>query len=154
MKIAINGLGRIGRQVLRAVYEENLSDEFEIVSVNGPAAIETHAHLIKYDSLHGNFRKHLEINGNNLVVDGRKIPVTHEKDASRLNWSGVDVVLECTGKFTKKADAEIHIKQGARKVLISAPSPDAEATIVYCVNNEALKANHKIISVGPEGGGG
>lgn len=148
MKIAINGLGRIGRQVLRAVYEENLSDEFEIVSVNGPAAIETHAHLIKYDSLHGNFRKHLEINGNNLVVDGRKIPVTHEKDASRLNWSGVDVVLECTGKFTKKADAEIHIKQGARKVLISAPSPDAEATIVYGVNNEALKANHKIISVG------
>jgi len=148
VKIAINGLGRIGRQVLRAVYEENLSDEFEIVSVNGPAAIETHAHLIKYDSLHGNFRKHLEINGNNLVVDGRKIPVTHEKDASRLNWSGVDVVLECTGKFTKKADAEIHIKQGARKVLISAPSPDAEATIVYGVNNEALKANHKIISVG------
>ncbi len=148
VRIAINGLGRIGRQVLRAVFEEKRWGELEIVSINGPASADVHAHLLKYDSVHGVFKEEIKAEENALVIAGRRIPLTRERDTAKLDWKGVDIVLECTGKFTKRADAELHLKQGAKKVLISAPSPDAEATIVYGVNNDALKPDHKIISVG------
>jgi len=148
VKLAINGLGRIGRQVLRAVFEEMRESEFDVIAINAPAAIETHLHLLKYDSVHGRFRGEIAAEGENLVINGKKIPLTHERDAAKVNWSGVDIVLECTGKFTKKADAMVHIRQGARKVLISAPSPDADSTIVFGVNNTALKPEHTVISVG------
>lgn len=147
IKIAINGLGRIGRCVMRALVETNRED-LELVAVNGPAPLETHLHLLKYDSIHGSFRGAIKAVDGGLDIGRGRIRLTHEKDASKLDWSGIDVVLECSGKFTKRADAAVHLKQGAKKVLISAPSPDADATIVYGVNNHALKAGHDVVSVG------
>jgi glyceraldehyde 3-phosphate dehydrogenase len=146
-KIAINGLGRIGRCVVRALIETGRKD-IEIVAINGPAPIETHVHLLKYDSVHGAFRGEVKtINGG--IDTGRGVMrLTHEKNVANLDWSGVDIVLECSGKFTKHADAAQHLARGAKKVLISAPSPDADATIVYGVNNAALKPEHTVISVG------
>lgn len=147
IKVAINGLGRIGRCVIRALVETGRKD-IEIVAINGPAPVETHVHLLKYDSVHGPFRGEVKaVNGG--VDAGRGVMrLTHERDVSKLDWSGIDVVLECSGKFTKRADAALHLDRGAKKVLISAPSPDAEATIVYGVNNAALKPEHRVISVG------
>ncbi|MEI7669622.1 MAG: type I glyceraldehyde-3-phosphate dehydrogenase [Pseudomonadota bacterium] len=147
IKVAINGLGRIGRCVIRALVETGRED-IEIVAVNGPAPLETHVHLLKYDSIHGAFRGEVKAVGDGIDVGRGVMKLTHEKDVNKLDWSGIDIVLECSGKFTKRIDAELHIKRGAKKVLISAPSPDAEATIVYGVNNSALKPEHKIISVG------
>lgn len=148
VKVAINGLGRIGRCVVRALVETGRKD-IEIVAVNGPAPIETHVHLLKYDSVHGAFRGDVKVVGNDGIDAGRGVmKLTREKDLSKLDWSGIDVVLECSGKFTKRADAALHLDRGAKKVLISAPSPDADATIVYGVNNHALKPEHKVVSVG------
>ena len=147
VKVAINGLGRIGRCVIRALVETGRND-IEIVAVNGPAAIETHLHLLKYDSVHGAFRGEVKAAGNGIDVGRGMMKLTHEKDVSKLDWSGIDVVLECSGKFTKRADAAQHLARGAKKVLISAPSPDADSTIVYGVNNQALKAEHQVVSVG------
>src|ERR1700735_1718476 len=147
IKIGINGLGRIGRCVIRALVETGRKD-IEIVAINGPAPIETHVHLLKYDSIHGAFRGEVKAVGEGIDVGRGMMKLTHERDVSKLDWSGIDVVLECSGKFTKKADAALHLARGARKVLISAPSPDADATIVYGVNNEALKPEHKVVSVG------
>lgn len=146
-KIAINGLGRIGRCVIRALVESGRKD-IEIVAINGPAPIETHLHLLKYDSVHGAFRGEVKASANGIDVGRGVMKLTHERDASKLDWSGIDVVLECSGKFTKRADAAVHLTRGAKKVLISAPSPDADSTIVYGVNNEALKPNHAVVSVG------
>ena len=148
-KIAINGLGRIGRCVVRALVESGRKD-IEIVAVNGPAPLETHLHLLKYDSVHGTFRDEVTGGEGWLDVGLGRMKLLGERDLNNINWGelGVDVVLECTGKFTKKADAAIAIKNGAKKVLISAPSPDADATIVYGVNNAALKASDTVISVG------
>lgn len=147
VKVAINGLGRIGRCVLRAWVESGRKD-VEIVAINGPAPIETHVHLLKYDSVHGPFRGEVKAAPGGIDVGRTIIPLTHEKDITKLDWSGVDVVLECTGKFTKKADAALHLARGAKKILVSAPSPDADATIVFGVNNAALKKEHTVISVG------
>jgi len=148
VRIAINGLGRIGRCVIRALIETGRKD-IEIVAVNGPAPIETHLHLLKYDSIHGAFRGEVVAVGTDGIDASRGVmKLTREKDASKLDWSGIDMVLECSGKFTKRADAVLHLECGAKKVLISAPSPDADATIVYGVNNGALKPEHKIVSVG------
>lgn len=147
VKVAINGLGRIGRCVLRAWVESGRKD-VEIVAINGPAPIETHVHLLKYDSVHGPFRGEVKAAPGGIDVGRTIIPLTHEKDINKLDWSGVDVVLECTGKFTKKADAALHLARGAKKILVSAPSPDADATIVFGVNNAALKKEHTVISVG------
>ena len=147
IKVGINGLGRIGRCVLRALVESGRTD-IEIVKINGPVPIETHTHLIKYDSVHGAFRGEVKAASGGIDIGRGTMLLTHEKDASKLDWSGVDVVLECSGKFTKKADAAVHIARGAKKVLISAPSPDADATIVYGVNNASLKAEHTVVSVG------
>lgn len=148
VKIAINGLGRIGRCVFRALVESNRND-IELVAVNGPAAPETHAHLITYDSVHGPLRG-VELKGEPgaLVVNGKKIRLTHERDIAKLDWSGIDIVLECTGVFNKREQAAAHLAQGAKRVLVSAPSEGADSTIVYGVNNAALKPEHQVVSVG------
>lgn len=150
IRIAINGLGRIGRCVARAIYETNAKD-IELVAVNGPAPIETHIHLLKYDSVHGRFPYAVSASDENtLVIDGRKIPLTRHRDISKLDWKalGADIVLECTGKFNKRDEAAAHLNAGARKVLVSAPSEGADATIVYGINNNVLKPEHKVVSVG------
>lgn len=149
IKIGINGLGRIGRCVLRAIYEHHYND-IELVAVNGPADIATHIHLIKYDSVHGRFNTSVEADGENLKIAGKTVKLFHHKDPTLIPWGalGVDYVLECTGKFNKKADAEKHLQAGAKKVLISAPAEGVDSTIVYGVNNAALSKDHKVISVG------
>lgn len=147
LRIGINGLGRIGRCVIRALVETGRTD-MEIVQANGPAPLETHAHLLKYDSVHGAFRGDVHIVPGGLDFGRGLMRVTHERDADKLDWQGVDIVLECTGKFTNRADAAKHLARGAKKVLISAPSADAEATIVYGVNNAALLKTHDVASVG------
>ncbi len=147
IRVAINGLGRIGRCVIRALVETGRKD-IEIVAVNGPAPVETHVHLLKYDSVHGAFRGGVKASGNGIDVGRGVIRLTHEKDIAKLDWSGVDVVLECSGKFTKRADAARHLACGAKRVLVSAPSPDADSTIVYGVNNHAFRPEHQVVSVG------
>jgi glyceraldehyde 3-phosphate dehydrogenase len=147
IKIGINGLGRIGRCVLRAITEEKRTD-VEVVAVNGPAPVETHVHLLKYDSIHGTFRADVVGAPGRISINGKAILLTHEKDPQKLDWSGCDVVLECSGKFTKRADAAVHLAKGAKKVLISAPSPDADATVVYGVNNAAYRKEYAVVSVG------
>lgn len=157
VRIAVNGLGRIGRCVLRAIIEQGRRD-IELVAVNGPAEVEAHVHLLKYDSVHGPFNRPITIGaegeGESRVdtIDMGHGPfrLLRERDPLRLPWKelGVDVVLECTGKYTKRADAMMHLEAGARKVLISAPSPDADSTVVYGVNNAIVKPSNTIISVG------
>jgi glyceraldehyde 3-phosphate dehydrogenase len=147
IKIGINGLGRIGRCVIRALVESGRKD-MEIVAVNGPAPVETHLHLLKYDSVHGAFRGEVKAVNGGIDAGRGVMRLTHERDVSKLDWKGIDVVLECSGKFTKREDAAKHLAQGAKKVLISAPSPDADSTIVYGVNNSALKKEHTVVSVG------
>jgi len=151
IRIGINGLGRIGRCVLRAAFEEGShSRDFEVVAVNGPAAVSTHAHLLKYDSVHGRFGREVSIDGDDLIIGGKRVKVTHEKDPKQIPWGGmgVDVVFECTGKFNKREGAAQHLAGGAKKVLISAPAEDSDATVVFGVNNEMLKKSHQVISVG------
>ncbi len=149
MKVAINGLGRIGRCIIRAVEELGRKD-VEIVALNGPAPAETHVHLLKYDSIHGKFPGKVSSEAGKLVINGKSITLTHERDPSKIDWKklGADIVLECTGKFTKAEDAGIHLKSGAKKVLVSAPCSGADSMIVFGVNNSDLKPDHKIISVG------
>jgi len=154
IKIGINGLGRIGRCVVRALYEENQPPGqvrgLELVAVNGPAPAETHVHLLKYDSVHGRFAHEVKADGENLLIAGKPVKLTHHKDPQNIPWGGmgVDLVLECSGKFNKRAEAAQHLESGAKRVLISAPAEDADATIVYGVNNMSLKKGHKVISVG------
>ncbi|MEQ1790032.1 MAG: type I glyceraldehyde-3-phosphate dehydrogenase [Rickettsiales bacterium] len=148
IRIGVNGLGRIGRCVVRAIYETSSTD-IELVAVNGPADIATHTHLLKYDSVHGRFPFLVEAKGENLEIAGKPVKLFHHKDPTLIPWGelGVDYVLECTGKFNKKADAEKHIAAGAKKVLISAPAENVDSTIVYGVNNSALTTDHSVISV-------
>ncbi|MCE3232369.1 MAG: glyceraldehyde-3-phosphate dehydrogenase [Rickettsiaceae bacterium] len=148
-RIAINGLGRIGRCVLRAAAEYNRKD-IEIVAVNGPAPIETHVHLLKYDSVHGAFPAVKAVGENAIDMGHGPIKLIQERDPAKLPWKdlGIDIVLECTGAFNKKSDAEKHIHAGAKKVVISAPADGVDATIVYGVNNAALKPEHTVISIG------
>jgi len=149
IKIGINGLGRIGRCVVRALYETNVQG-IELVAVNGPAPIETHIHLLKYDSVHGRFSQDVTAEGENLRIGGKLVKLFHHKDPKQIPWGelGVDMVLECTGKFNKRIDAVQHMQAGAKRVLISAPAEDVDATIVYGVNNEALKKDAHVVSVG------
>ncbi|OOV88084.1 type I glyceraldehyde-3-phosphate dehydrogenase [Oceanospirillum linum] len=147
-RVAINGFGRIGRNILRAYFEGHHSDNLEIVAINdlGDAAI--NAHLLQYDSVHGRFTYEVSHDTHSLTVDGRSISVFAERDPSRLPWQSldIDVVLECTGLFTQREKAAAHIKAGAKKVLISAPSPDADATIVFGVNDHILHPEHQVVS--------
>lgn len=150
-KVAINGLGRIGRCVLRAIFEEAKYSDIELVAVNASAPIETLKHLLKYDSIHGRFSKNVEVGENSLIVDGKKIALVAQRDPKKLPWKdlGIDIVFECTGAFTDHKDAAMHLEAGAKKVIISAPAKgDNVKTIVYGVNNEALSKEDDVISVG------
>lgn len=147
IKVAINGYGRIGRCILRSIFEYK-RHEFELVAVNDLSGIETTAHLTSYDSTHGRFASEVTYEGDKLIVDGHPILVTSERDPKALPWRklGVDIVFECTGHFTDRDKAMQHIEAGARKVLISAPGKDADATIVYGVNDNILQASDIIVS--------
>lgn len=150
VRIAINGFGRIGRCVLRALFESNIKG-IEVAVINGPAEISQHAHLLEFDSVHGRFNGSINYNNEGLEVNGKHIPVIREKELSSIDWSkyNVDVVLECTGIYTSKEKASLHLKQGAKKVIISAPAKEKDVkTIVMGVNEEALNAEDVIISVG------
>jgi len=149
IKVGINGYGRIGRNVLRAFYEGQRRGELSIVAINDLGDAATNAHLTRYDSVHGRFGEEVSVDGDYLVVGGDRIRVLSERDPSKLPWGelGVDVVLECTGLFTSKARAGAHIAGGAKKVVISAPGEsDVDATIVYGVNHQVLRAEHTVIS--------
>ncbi len=144
--LAINGMGRIGRNVLRAHYERPASD-IQIVSVNELADLDTLAHLIEYDSTHGRFRGNVSRAGDSLLINEDEISVRQAEDIAELDWHDVDLVLECTGVYAKRSDAEVHLKNGAKRVLFSQPaSPDVDITLVYGVNHQHLKKEHTIIS--------
>jgi glyceraldehyde 3-phosphate dehydrogenase len=149
IKVAINGYGRIGRNIVRALYESGRTDEIQIVAINDLGSSETNAHLTQYDSVHGKFPFEVNVDGDYIVINGDKIRVFSERDPSKLPWAdlGIDVVHECTGLFTSKAKASAHISAGAKKVIISAPGGnDVDATIVYGVNHNVLKASDTVIS--------
>ena len=149
VKVAINGYGRIGRNILRALYEAKRTHEIQIVAINDLGDAKTNAHLTRYDTTHGPFPLPVSVDGDQLVVGGDRIKVCAERDPSKLPWGqlGVDIVLECTGLFTTKEKAGMHLKAGAKKVIISAPGgKDVDATIVYGVNHKTLKASHTVIS--------
>ncbi len=149
LKIAINGYGRIGRQILRAIYEYNLRDQFEIVAVNASGGLETNAHLTKFDTVHGRFQAAVSHDDTHLIVNGDKIPFFSTRNPAELPWRdlGVDLVMECTGAFTSKEKCQAHLDAGAKKVLISAPGgDDVDATIVYGVNHDVLTADMTVVS--------
>jgi glyceraldehyde 3-phosphate dehydrogenase len=149
VKVAINGYGRIGRNVLRALYEAKRTGEISIVAINDLGDAKTNAHLTKYDTAHGKFPGTVAVEGDYMLVNGDKIRVLAKRNPAELPWGelGVDVVLECTGLFTSKEKAGAHLQGGAKKVVISAPGgKDVDATIVYGVNHKSLKAAHTVIS--------
>lgn len=149
IRVAINGYGRIGRNILRAHYESNKSHPIEIVAINDLGSAETNAHLTRYDTAHGKFAGKVEVDGDSMVVNGDRIKVLAVRNPAELPWGslGVDVVMECTGLFTSKDKAGAHLKGGAKKVIISAPGGnDVDATIVYGVNHTTLKASDTVIS--------
>ena len=149
IKVAINGYGRIGRNILRALYEAGRTDQIRIVAINDLGDAETNAHLTRFDTAHGKFNADVKVDGDHMVVNGDRIRVCAERDPSKLPWAelGVDVVYECTGLFTSKAKAGAHLAAGAKKVIISAPGgSDVDNTIVYGVNHGTLKASDTVIS--------
>src|SRR6266436_5000358 len=149
IKVGINGYGRIGRNVLRALYEGKLKDEIKIVAINDLGDANTNVHLTRFDTAHGRFRGDVHVDGDSMVVNGDRIRVVAQRDPSKLPWGelGADFVLECTGLFTSKAKASAHIAAGAKKVVISAPGgDDVDATIVYGVNHNVLKSGDTVIS--------
>lgn len=149
IKVAINGYGRIGRNIVRALYEAKRNHEIQIVAINDLGDSATNAYLTQYDSVHGKFPFDVTVDDGYLVINGDKIKVLSERDPSKLPWAdlGVDVVHECTGLFTSKAKASAHITAGAKKVIISAPGgEDVDATIVFGVNHTVLKASDTVIS--------
>ena len=149
LKVGINGYGRIGRNVLRALYEGGKREQLQIVALNDLGDAKTNAHLTRYDTAHGRFRGEVQIDGDALVVNGDRIRVLSERDPAKLPWGslGVDTVLECTGLFTSKVKAGKHLEGGAKRVLISAPGgDDVDATIVYGVNQGVLKSSQTVVS--------
>ena len=149
IKVAINGFGRIGRNVFRAMFESGQQDQFEVVAVNDLGDAATIAHLLQYDTAHGRFGETVTVEGDAFLVGGRRVQVFAERDPARLPWGGlgVDVVMECTGFFTSKEKASAHLAGGAKKVIISAPGgSDVDATIVYGVNHSVLKSSDTVIS--------
>ncbi|MDD2659245.1 MAG: type I glyceraldehyde-3-phosphate dehydrogenase [Methylococcales bacterium] len=149
IKVAINGYGRIGRNIVRALYESGRTNEIQIVAINDLGDSNTNAHLTQYDSVHGKFPFEVSVDGDYIVINGDKIRVFSERDPSKLPWAdlGIEVVHECTGFFTSKAKASAHITAGAKKVIISAPGGnDVDGTIVFGVNHNTLKASDTVIS--------
>jgi glyceraldehyde 3-phosphate dehydrogenase (phosphorylating) len=149
IKVAINGYGRIGRNILRAHYEGGKKHAIEIVAINDLGSPETNAHLTRHDTAHGKFPGKIDVDGDSMVVNGDRIKVFAQRDPAQLPWTslGVDVVLECTGLFTTKEKASAHLKSGASKVILSSPGgKDVDATVVYGVNHGTLKAAHTVIS--------
>ena len=149
IKVGINGYGRIGRNVLRALYESGRTGEIQVVAINDLGDAATNAHLTRYDTAHGKFPGTVAVEGDSMVVNGDRIKVLAQRDPSKLPWGelGVDFVLECTGLFTSKAKAAAHLAGGAKKVVISAPGgDDVDATVVYGVNHDVLRASHTVIS--------
>ena len=151
IRLAINGFGRIGRCVLRALYEEKRWDDVQVVAINTLGDLETNAHLLRYDTTHGRFASKVEIlDGQDFAVDGDKIKMFSTRDPHEIDWAScdVDVVLECTGAFRTREKAAYHLESGAKKVLISAPGTDCDATVVYGVNDDVLTSDMKIVSNG------
>jgi glyceraldehyde 3-phosphate dehydrogenase len=149
IKVAINGYGRIGRNIVRALYESGRTNEIQIVAINDLGDSNTNAHLTQYDSVHGKFPFEVTVDGDYIVINGDKIRVFSERDPAKLPWAdlGIEVVHECTGFFTSKAKASAHISAGAKKVIISAPGGnDVDGTIVFGVNHNTLKASDTVIS--------
>jgi glyceraldehyde 3-phosphate dehydrogenase (phosphorylating) len=147
VKVAINGFGRIGRNVLRAIVESGRKD-IEVVAVNDLGPVETNAHLLRFDSVHGRFPGEVSVEGDSLVVDGHKIKVTAIRNPAELPHKqlGVDIALECTGIFTSKEKAKAHLDAGAKRVLVSAPAEGADLTVVYGVNHDKLTKDHLVVS--------
>lgn len=148
IRVAINGYGRIGRNILRAHYESKKHPEIQIVAINDLGDVNTNAHLTRYDTTHGKFPGEVVVSGNDMIINGDKIRVVAERDPKKLPWKemNIDLVLECTGFFTSKEKASAHLEAGAKKVLISAPATNVDATIVYGVNHSILKASDTVIS--------
>ena len=148
IRVAINGYGRIGRCVLRSIFEYNRQHEFNVVAINDLSGIEATAHLTRYDSTHGRFQTPVVVEGQHLVVGGHPIEITAERNPALLPWDAlnVDFVFECTGRFTQREAAMQHLVAGAKKVLISAPGAEVDATIVYGVNHQQLRASDCIVS--------
>ncbi|AUM74391.1 type I glyceraldehyde-3-phosphate dehydrogenase [Paracoccus jeotgali] len=145
VKVAINGFGRIGRNVLRAIIESGRTD-IEVVAINDLGPVETNAHLIRFDSVHGRFPGEVKVDGDSIDVGRGPIKVTAIRNPADLPWGDVDVAMECTGIFTDADKARQHLDNGSKRVLVSAPSNGADATIVYGVNDDVLTAEHKIVS--------
>ena len=143
IRVAINGFGRIGRNVLRAIAESGRKD-IEVVGINDLGPVETNAHLLRFDSVHGRFPGTVTVDGDSISLGNGKIKVSAERDPSKLPWKelGVDIALECTGIFTAKDKASAHLTAGAKRVLVSAPADGADATIVYGVNHDKLTKDH------------
>ena len=144
-KIAINGFGRIGRNILRA-FSENPRNDLEVIAINDLGPVQTNAHLLKYDSVHGRFGSEIEITDNSIDIGHGPIAVTAIRNPAELPWKDVDIVLECTGFFTERATAAQHLENGAARVIVSAPCKDADKTIVYGVNHGALSNQDIVIS--------
>jgi glyceraldehyde 3-phosphate dehydrogenase len=149
IRVAINGFGRIGRNVLRAIYEAKRND-IEVIAINDLGPVETNAHLLRFDSVHGRFPGTVTVDGDSISLGNGKIKVTAVRDPSTLPWKdlGIDIALECTGIFSAKAKASAHLTAGAKRVLVSAPSDGADATIVYGVNHDKLTRDHLVVSNG------
>ncbi|HZY23778.1 MAG TPA: type I glyceraldehyde-3-phosphate dehydrogenase, partial [Beijerinckiaceae bacterium] len=147
VKVAINGFGRIGRNILRAIVESGRKD-IEVVAVNDLGPVETNAHLLRFDSVHGRFPSEVTVEGDSIVVDGHKIRVTAIKNPAELPHRelGADIALECTGIFTAKDKAKAHLDAGAKRVLVSAPAEGADLTVVYGVNHDRLTRDHQVVS--------
>ncbi|XUO89052.1 type I glyceraldehyde-3-phosphate dehydrogenase [Halomonas sp. KM072] len=148
IRVAINGFGRIGRNVLRALYENGYRDRVQVVAINDLGDPSLNSHLLRHDTVHGHFPFSVEHDAESISVDGDRITISSERDPANLPWASMDIdlVMECTGLFTKREAAAKHIAAGAKRVLISAPSPDADATIVYGVNDDILTAEHTVVS--------
>jgi glyceraldehyde 3-phosphate dehydrogenase len=147
VRVAINGFGRIGRNIVRAIYESGRTD-IDVVAVNDLGPVETNAHLLRYDSVHGRFPRDVEVNGDMISVGKEKFKVLAVKDPSQLPWKdlGVDIALECTGIFTAKDKASAHLAAGAKRVIVSAPSDGADLTVVYGCNHDRITKDHMVIS--------
>ncbi|TPK95122.1 MULTISPECIES: type I glyceraldehyde-3-phosphate dehydrogenase [unclassified Mesorhizobium] len=147
VKVAINGFGRIGRNILRAIHESGRKD-IDVVAVNDLGPVETNAHLLRYDSVHGRFPHEVSVDGDQITVGKEKFKVTAIKDPTQLPWKelGVDIALECTGIFTARDKAAAHLTAGAKRVLVSAPAEGADLTVVYGINHDKLTKDHVVVS--------